>query len=140
MRLTGKDTTVNETPLKMSQFGAKLMCFHFSEIWTFAAKKYFLNYSFLFISQNCSLSCLRNNVFLSNNNDTTFYCILFSSPFFSEDQKIQEGNEFKVVIWHLPILKIKWDFLSDFQPLWGYKRDTEKKFYYLNCSRQIACL
>ena len=65
MRLTGKDTTVNETPLKMSHFGAKLMCFHFSEIWTFAAKKYFLNYSFLFISQNCSLSCLKNNHFFS---------------------------------------------------------------------------
>ena len=66
MRLTGKDTTVNETPLKMSHFGAKLMCFHFSEIWTFAAKKYFLNYSFLFISQNCSLSCLKNNRFFSS--------------------------------------------------------------------------
>ena len=28
------------------------------------------------------------------------YCILFSSPFFIEDQKIQEENEFKVITYH----------------------------------------
>ena len=91
-----QDTTVDENPLKLSNFAAKIMFIQFFKYLNFPAKKA------IFPKWLISLHIpkLQQSLFLSNNYDTMLYCILFSSPFFIEDQKFQEENEFKVITYH----------------------------------------